>query len=134
ALLAAVMKTESNFNSRAVSDKGARGLMQVMPDTGRWIAKQMGEPVFDPDRLFDPETSIKLGAWYIADLKREFRGDAVLILAAYNGGRGNVKEWISKNGLSAGEGSIDRIPFPETRQYVRKVLIYQKVYKYLYKE
>lgn len=133
-LLAAVMKSESDFNKNAVSDRGARGLMQVMPDTGRWVAHQLGETGFDPDRLFEPETNIKYGSWYIADLKKEFRGDTVLVLAAYNSGRGNVKEWLSSEDLTGGKSTIDQIPFPETRHYVRKVLMYQRVYSYFYRE
>lgn len=130
-LLAAMIKTESNFDSRAVSVSGARGLMQIMPETGRWIADQVGEASFNPDRLFNPETSISYGAWYAADLKKEFGGDIVLVLAAYNGGRGNVREWLTGRDIS-GVKSIDRIPFPETRDYVRKVLLRQKIYRYLY--
>lgn len=132
-LLAAVMKTESDFNSRAVSVRGARGLMQIMPDTGRWVARQLGDHAFNPDRLFEPETSIKFGSWYIADLGKEFRGDTVLVLAAYNGGRGNVQEWLSNKDLSGGKSTIDQIPFPETRHYVKKVLLYHRIYSYLYR-
>jgi soluble lytic murein transglycosylase len=132
-LLAAVMKTESNFNSRAVSERGARGLMQIMPDTGRWVARQLGESSFQPDRLFEPETSIKYGAWYLADLEKEFQGDTILILAAYNGGRGNVKDWLTSKNLTVGKSSIDQIPFPETRHYVKKVLIFHRIYNFLYR-
>lgn len=131
-LLAAVIKSESDFNSRAVSVRGARGLMQIMPDTGQWVARQLGEHSFHPDQLFEPETSVKYGAWYIADLEKEFHGDIVLVLAAYNGGRGNVKEWLSTRNLSGGKSSIDQIPFPETRHYVRKVLLFQRIYSHLY--
>lgn len=69
-LLAAIMRAESGFDSKAVSPRGARGLMQIMPETGQWVAGQLGEQNFDPDQLFEPETSIKMGAWYIADLKK----------------------------------------------------------------
>jgi len=131
-LLAAMMKAESNFNCRAVSARGARGLMQIMPETGRWVAYQLGNPAFDPDQLFDPETSINFGAWYIADLGKEFHGDTVLVLAAYNGGRGNVNEWLSSKNISGGKSTIDQIPFPETRNYVRKVLLYHRIYSHLY--
>lgn len=131
-LLAAIMKAESNFNNQAVSNRGARGLMQIMPETGQWIARQIGEPAINMEKLLDPETSIKLGAWYIADLGKEFNGDIVLILAAYNGGRGNVKDWLDRKNLSGGAEKIDEIPFPETRLYVRKVLLYQHIYHYLY--
>jgi len=131
-LLVAMMKTESNFDDRAVSDRGARGLMQIMPETGQWIARQIGEPAISTEKLLDPETSIKLGAWYIADLGKEFNGDVVLVLAAYNGGLGNVRDWLARKHLSGGEEKIDEIPFPETRHYVRKVLLYQHIYHYLY--
>ncbi|NLI13218.1 MAG: lytic transglycosylase domain-containing protein [Peptococcaceae bacterium] len=131
-LLASIMKAESGFNSSAVSPKGARGLMQIMPDTGQWVARQLGSPAFAPDQLFDPDTNIRFGAWYIADLKKEFHGDIVLVLAAYNGGRGNVEEWVASKNLTGGNSTIDQIPFPETRNFVRKVLLYHRIYSHLY--
>lgn len=130
-LLAAMIKTESGFDPRAVSVSGARGLMQIMPETGQWIARQTGDPSFKPEILFDPDTSIRYGTWYVADLKREFGRDAVLVLAAYNAGRGNVREWLSSRQIR-GVQDIDQIPYPETRHYVRKVLLRQKIYSYLY--
>ncbi|TEB06151.1 Soluble lytic murein transglycosylase precursor [Pelotomaculum schinkii] len=133
ALIAAVIKAESNFNSKAVSVRGARGLMQIMPETGLWAASQTGESAFDSEFLFDPETNIKLGTWYLSDLGKEFDGSTVLILAAYNGGRGNVKDWLAGKTLINPEASISQIPFPETRHYVKKVLLYYRLYSYLYK-
>lgn len=133
-LLAAMMKAESNFDPRAVSPKGARGLMQIMPETGQAIALQLDYSNFSPDKLFEPETNIKFGAWYLADLNNEFNGSTVLMLAAYNGGRGNVREWIKGTKTPGGIASIDQIPFPETRNYVKKVLSYQKLYTRLYKQ
>jgi len=131
-LLASIMKAESGFDRSAVSPKGARGLMQIMPDTGQWVARQLGSPAFAPDQLFDPDTNIRFGAWYIADLKKEFHGDIVLVLAAYNGGRGNVEEWVASKNLTGGNSTIDQIPFPETRNFVRKVLLYHRIYSHLY--
>jgi len=131
-LLAAIMKAESGFNSRAVSERGAKGLMQIMPETGRWIARQTGDPDFQPDHLFEPETNIKFGAWYLADLEKEFSGNTVLALAAYNGGRGNVREWLTSKNLSGDKSDIDQIPFPETSHYVKKVLLYRELYSRLY--
>jgi soluble lytic murein transglycosylase len=133
-LIAAVIKTESNFNSKAVSERGAMGLMQIMPDTGAWVAGQMGEANYDHDILFVPETNIKFGTWYIADLAKEFGDNTVLILAAYNGGRGNVAEWLADNKLTTQASDISRIPFPETRNYVGKVLFYYKLYNRLYSQ
>ncbi len=131
-LLAAVVKTESNFDPLAVSPKGAVGLMQVMPDTGKWAAQKSGIGGYSNDRLFDPEYNISIGSWYLADLKSEFNGDVVLMLAAYNGGRGNVKKWLEKENWTGRTGNLEQVPFPETRQFVRKVIWYRKVYGYLY--
>ncbi|HOV79899.1 MAG TPA: lytic transglycosylase domain-containing protein [Bacillota bacterium] len=133
-LIAAVIKGESNFNKYAVSDRGARGLMQIMPETGGWVAGQLGDTAFNPDQLFDPETNIKYGSWYIADLAEEFHGDPVLVLAAYNGGRSNVKEWLANRELTGGESTVEQIPFPETRHFVKKVLKYRYIYRLLYSQ
>jgi soluble lytic murein transglycosylase len=133
-LLAAVVKTESNFQSGAISPKGAIGLMQVMPDTGKWAAQKSNIGNFTTDRLFEPEYNISIGAWYLADLKREFNGELTLMLAAYNGGRGNVKKWLNDEYHNNPKQSLEKVPFPETRQFVRKVLWYRKVYGYLYED
>nr|WP_066639619.1 lytic transglycosylase domain-containing protein [Desulfolucanica intricata] len=133
-LIAAIIKTESSFNDKAVSVKGAQGLMQIMPDTAKWIAEQMGENDFDPQELQNPETNIALGSWYLANLQKEFKGETILVLAAYNGGRGNVKKWLEEKHWTGEHKTIDQIPFPETRQYVRKVLWNYKMYNYLYNE
>lgn len=132
ALIAAVIKAESNFDNKAVSERGARGLMQIMPETGSWAAGQAGEPGYNDDLLFDPETNIKLGTWYLSHLEKEFDGSTVLTLAAYNGGVGNVQDWLAGKTLLNPEDSISKIPFPETRYYVRKVLFYHRLYGFLY--
>jgi len=131
-LLAAVIRTESNFRPGAVSPKGAIGLMQIMPDTGQWAAQKSGIGNFSRDRLFEPEYNISIGAWYLADLQREFNGNITLMLAAYNGGRGNVKKWLDAESQNNPSQGLEKVPFPETRQFVRKVLWYRKVYGYLY--
>lgn len=131
-LVAAIVKTESNYNPGAVSVKGARGLMQIMPETGKWVAGNKGLQGFDPDLLFNPEYNVKIGVWYVSELYREYHGDTILVLAAYNAGRGNVNKWLTQNNWAGDRGSIDQIPFPETRQFIRKVLFYQQAYRYLY--
>lgn len=130
-LVAAIIKTESNFNPQAVSPKGALGLMQVMPKTGKWVAEVTGQASFYPEQLFDPETNVRIGSWYLADLSREFQDDLILVLAAYNGGRSNVKKWLAEEGWTR-SGKIDQVPFPETRQFIRKVIWNYKLYKRLY--
>jgi soluble lytic murein transglycosylase len=131
-LLVAVIKTESNFKPQALSAKGARGLMQIMPETGRWVALQIGQIEFKVEQLDEPEVNICLGSWYLAELKREFYGNTILALAAYNGGRENVSRWLQQKQWVGELTDLDSLPFPETRQFIRKVLWNHKVYQYLY--
>jgi len=132
-LVAALIKTESNFDPSATSHKGALGLMQLMPETARWVAIQNGERGFSPEMLYDPETNIRIGTRYLASLVSDF-GDPIIALAAYNGGRGNVKRWLCEDIWNGKLHNLDRIPFPETRQFIRKVLWQTKVYEFLYKD
>ena len=135
-LTIAVMKVESNFTEAAHSSSGAVGLMQIMPETAAWIAYQLGE---EPDKvaenidnLREPETNIRYGTWYLAELEDEFNGNDVLALAAYNAGRGNVHEWIEKNHWSENFSAVDEIPYAETRDYVKRVLHCREKYSELY--
>lgn len=133
-LVEAVMRTESKFRSTAQSSSGAMGIMQIMPETGTWIAKKMGLKGFHPDQLYDPETNIKMGCWYLADLERLFKGNHILVVAAYNGGRGNVQGWIRENKWTGEHATVEQIPFKETREYVRKVIATYDIYKKIYNE
>lgn len=131
-LVAAVIRTESKFIPSARSPKGALGLMQMMPETGQWVAGQLNVTGFRPNMLIDPETSIRFGTWYLASLKKEFKGNEVLMLAAYNGGRGNVKQWMRQMGWQEDFRDISQIPFSETREYVTRVLHAKERYRDLY--
>ncbi|MDU4960740.1 MAG: lytic transglycosylase domain-containing protein [Sporomusaceae bacterium] len=131
-LVAAIIRTESKFLPRARSPRGAFGLMQMMPETARWVAKESDEADFSLERLAEPEVSIRMGTWYLANLNREFKGNPVLLLAAYNGGQGNVKEWIQRYGWDRQFSDTAQIPFKETREYVGRVLYSQKRYAELY--
>lgn len=131
-LVVSVMRTESKFASQAKSPKGAAGLMQMMPETAGWVAQQMDVPDFTVEKLNDPEVSIRMGTWYLASLKKEFRDNEVLMLAAYNGGRGNVKQWMRQYEWPATFSAIEQIPFKETREYVGKVLMNKQHYEELY--
>lgn len=131
-LVTALMRVESRFRPHVVSEKGARGLMQVMPDTGRWVAQELGMDRFDPEMLHDPRINLRIGTWYLASLEREFGGDKVIVLAAYNAGRGNVRKWLDTTRWTGRIEEIDRIPFPETRDYVRKVLRLYETYVRVY--
>jgi len=131
-LVAAIIRVESSFRSNALSSQGARGLMQIMPTTGQWIAKQKSLQDYSEDSLFHPETNIMFGTWYLRNLKEQFDGNLVVALAAYNGGRGNVRAWLDQKIWSGQASDIADIPFPETRHYVWRVLRIHKVYRELY--
>ena len=120
-LLQAVILTESKYNPDAVSRTGALGVMQIMPETANWIAQESGLPA---DHLKSTDENMALGSWYLYYLIDKYDGNLVLALAAYNAGRGNVDEWIRQNHWTPGFSDIDRIPYAETREFVRSVLHY----------
>ena len=136
-LIYAVMKTESGFDSSAISSKGAIGLMQLMPSTFEWLSKDILREHLSSGMLYDPETNIKYGTYYLSRLYNRF-GDWDTALAAYNGGEGNVSEWLADTRYSA-DGKkliIDNIPdeFSETENYVKRVNKALEKYKKLYTE
>lgn len=133
-LLAAVVRVESGYDRWAVSSKGARGLMQVMPETGYWAAEILGMKGFDPDHLFEPEVNLRIGTWYLARLYREFDGSRVLALAAYNSGATRVREWLAQGDWDGTEKGVKDIPYPETREFVIKVLGHAERYRRLYRK
>ncbi|WP_303691278.1 lytic transglycosylase domain-containing protein [Megamonas hypermegale] len=132
-LIAGVALAESKFEPTAQSVHGAQGIMQIMPETAAWIAYQIEDDDFSAAEMYEPEKNIKYGTWYLASLNEEFFGNKVLMLAAYNAGRGNVHEWMEKYGWDENFSDYKQIPFPETREYVQKVLKYERKYKKLYK-
>lgn len=131
-LVLAIIKVESNFKPEAVSPKNARGLMQISEKTGKWGADKLKLADYVNENLFDPETNILIGCWYLSVLYGEFN-DTDLVLAAYNGGSGNVNQWLKDSKLSATGKHLDKIPFKETEQYIKKVnnsyIIYKKLYE-----
>lgn|SRR5690554_3430659 len=120
-LVTAMMRVESDFNPNAVSPKGARGLMQLMPETAAWAAERLNLAEYEHDDLFDPEINISIGVWYLAALLRQFDGDLVLALAAYNGGPTNVSRWLREERWSGSIETLEDVPFRETREYIQKV-------------
>lgn len=131
-LVAAVVKVESGFDERARSPKGALGLMQVMPDTGAWVAQQLNWAEFHPDMLYDPERNLAIGTWYLRHLSNLFNGNLVTTLAAYNAGQTRVQQWLDEERWDGREETIENIPFSETRLYVRRVLGTLDTYVWLY--
>lgn len=131
-LVAAVINTESKFVVDASSSKGAIGLMQIMPDTGKWIAEKLELSNFNEEIIADPEINIRMGTWYLKKLSEDFNGDYILVLAAYNGGPGNVTKWLEDEKYSSDGENLHKIPFKETKSYVQKVKFNHRIYKYLY--
>jgi len=122
-LVHAVMREESHFSRTLVSSAGAAGLMQVMPSTGRWIASQLKLEGYSDDSLFDRDANLTLGTWYLGYLWKEFDGSLIHVLAAYNGGPGNVRRWLDADNVSDDvDAFIENIPLDETRNYIKKVL------------
>jgi soluble lytic murein transglycosylase len=128
----AVIYVESNFDANACSYKGAIGLMQIMPQTGEWAAQRLKIKDFTSEKLYNPNMNIKIGCWYLNNLQSQFNGDLDLVLAAYNGGSGNVRKWLKNKEYSSDGKTISYIPFKETREYVQKVKKAYKKYRSLY--
>ncbi|NLG25193.1 MAG: lytic transglycosylase domain-containing protein [Clostridiales bacterium] len=130
--VAAVVLCESSFRPRAVSSEGAMGLMQIMPDTGIWIAGKLGVEGFDVDDLFDPEINLRFGCWYLRWLLDRYDGDMRLATAAYHAGQGSVDRWLADPAYSDDGRTLTAIPFADTREYTGRILAAYEKYKELY--
>ena len=119
-MILAVMETESDFHPEAVSDAGACGLMQLMPDTFRFVRDECLSEQLSDTAIFDPTVNIRYGTYYLSYLLAQFESPSTA-LAAYNAGEGRVAEWLKDPALSK-DGQLTVIPFPETAAYVKKVL------------
>ncbi len=128
ALIFAVMKAESNFRPKVSSGVGARGLMQIMPQTGARIAENLGYKEFHPDDLFQPPLNIAMGGWYLKFLLDYYQGDLVRAVAAYNAGPEAVDRWSRQSQDLEIDEFAENIPFSETHAYVRKVFGYMDSY------
>jgi soluble lytic murein transglycosylase len=130
-LVAGMIYVESRFSDRT-SAAGAKGLMQIMPETAQFIADRSGGTNFSQDDLSTAQVNISYGAWYLRWLLDHYHGDESSAVAAYNAGVGNVDRWAAQ-AASAGHklGAAD-IPFPETRAYVQRVLDSRKRYAKAY--
>lgn len=131
AMVASLIKQESGFNPRATSPVGARGLMQLMPSVGRTLARSSGISGYNDEMLYDPAISIRLGTRHLSGLFRR-TSNAERVLAAYNAGESRVARWIQKAGAQDPEVFTERIPFIETRDYVRAVVRNRAFYAALY--
>lgn len=119
-LVYAVIKTESGFRADAVSNVGARGLMQIMEDTFDWIKFRLGDEETEYYDMYDPETNIRYGCYLLGFLLDEF-GQTDVAMAAYHAGRGNVNDWLSDKRYSSDGIHLDVIPIADTAHYVNKI-------------
>ena len=133
-LIYALMKAESNFKSKAVSNRGAIGVMQLMEETALDVAKKAKIDIDENNleqELLKPEVNIKIGTIYIKTLLNQYQNVEVA-LAAYNAGIGTVNTWIEEGRIKKDGSDIENIPYKETNPYVRKILRDYKIYEYLY--
>ncbi len=132
-LIAGVIYVESRFRDQT-SHAGAKGLMQIMPSTADYIAHKSGGTRFEQGDLADPQINISYGSWYLRYLLQRYHGNEALALAAYNAGEGKVDQWW-REAADHGERFrvADHIPFPETREYVGKVLSARRDYRREYR-
>ncbi|MBR2714591.1 MAG: lytic transglycosylase domain-containing protein [Ruminococcus sp.] len=132
-LVYAVIRTESGFRAEVESSAGARGLMQIMPDTFEWLQTTCdGEVIYTDNELFNPEINIKYGTYYLSMLINHYSGDEKMAVAAYNAGMANVDEWVET--YSEDSDTLEHIPYPETQHYVERVEKTKQMYESLYYE
>jgi len=129
-LVWAVIRQESRFDPEALSFANAQGLMQVIPSTRDWVAEMLDEQVRS-DAMFDPETAIRFGTFYLGSLTELFEGDMELAVAAYNGGPGSVATWLEDPRVNSREDFYRWIGFGETREFLMKVMLNYRIYQYL---
>lgn len=131
AQVAAVILAESGYDPEAVSSVNAQGLMQIMPDTGKWLAGKFDEEYVE-GCLFDPETNIRYGCWYLGYLMRRYDGDITCATAAYHSGQGTVDGWLADPAFSSDGRHLIDIKGKNAKTYVSRVLEYYEEYQYLY--
>ena len=131
AYVASVILAESSYDPQAVSSVNAQGLMQLLPSTGEWIAGRLGE-TYTEGCLFDPETNIRYGCWYLGFLMQRYHGDMRLSSSAYHAGQGNVDKWLQNPEYSPDGVTLAVIPYETTDTYVQRVLRYYEKYAELY--
>ncbi len=133
AFVTAIIRNESSFRTGAESSVGARGLMQMMPDTAEWIAGKLDDHSYNFDNMWDAETNIRYGCWYLGYLSRLFHGDAMLVSAAYHAGQTTVTQWLSDPNKSSDGVSLDlsKLADGPTKQYIGRVTQTYGIYQSL---
>ncbi|MCL5745551.1 MAG: transglycosylase SLT domain-containing protein, partial [Acidobacteria bacterium] len=132
-LVAGLIRQESEFDPQALSRANAHGLTQVMPATGRQLARKVGVRRFSSKLLFQPATNLKFGTYYLHTLLDQWEGKWPETLASYNAGKSRVSEWVNWSDYKDQDEFVESIPFSETRNYVQSVLRNAEIYRSLYK-
>ena len=127
-----IMREESGFNPRIESWANARGLLQLLDDTAARMARRDGLEPYSFDRLDDPDTNVRLGTAYMDYLGERFDHHPALISAGYNGGAGNVSRWLDEFGDLPFDLFVEDIPFHQTRNYAKRVMMSYWIYTHLY--
>ena len=130
-LIYAIIKCESGFDEHACSHAGAVGLMQIMPETFKWLQTQDSGLATNEKELKNPRTNIMCGTFLISMLRKKYRSDDT-VLSSYNAGESVVKRWLNDKSTSADGVNLDNIPYKETRDYVKRVKTAKNFYKKLY--
>lgn len=131
AMIAAVSNVESGYKKDAVSNKGAVGIMQLMPKTAKWIASK-NNIEYNEEKLKEPFYNLQLGSLYLSYLMQEYQ-DLQVSICAYNAGQGNVSSWLQNSEYSKDGKTLSKIPFKETRNYLKRVNKNYNYYKNKYK-
>ncbi len=131
-LVAGIIREESLYNPKALSSVGAMGLMQLMPATANRLARRLGFDAVDREDLLQGDLNIRLGVAYVGQLLRDYRGNFIRAIAAYNAGPGAVKRWIAKFGGRDPDEFVEMISYRETRRYVKRVLTSYRIYQALH--
>ncbi len=131
-LVASLIRQESEFNPSAVSRANAVGLMQLLPKTGKVVAKQAKLKRYNASQLYTPTVNLELGTRYFRGMVDKFGGSFEYALAAYNAGSERVEEWLGQGKYRDPQEFVESIPFTETREYVQAILRNANVYKQLY--
>ncbi len=131
-LVASLIRQESEFNPNAVSRANAVGLMQLLPKTGKQVAKEVKLQRYNPSQLYTPAVNLQLGTRYFRGMVDKFGGSFEYALAAYNAGSDRVEEWLGQGTYRDPQEFVESIPFTETREYVQAIMRNASVYKQLY--
>jgi len=131
-LVASLIRQESEFNAGALSRANAVGLMQLLPKTGKTVAKQVKMKGYNAPQLYTPAVNLQLGTRYFKDMVDKYNGQFEYALAAYNAGSDRVSDWLGEGHYRDPQEFVESIPFTETREYVQAILRNANVYRQLY--